>query len=121
MTYRTSVIRISNRHAYGAGMLGGRGVLTGSTAKDIRLSVREILAAALAFFIFSLSLWSGYEIRSVSNDVALLERDAAHLDARSKILKGIDAQLRSPERLERIAQRLGLHKPEDRQIVRLDD
>ena len=119
MTYRTSVLRMSQRQA--CGTFGRRDILIGSTSRDMRLSLREILAAALAFFIFSLSLWSGYEIRTVSNDIVLLERDAAQLDARAKVLKGIDAQLRSPERLGQMAQRLGFHKPEGAQIVRLED
>ncbi|MGQ9499147.1 MAG: hypothetical protein ACUVQ6_02040 [Dissulfurimicrobium sp.] len=119
MTYRTSVIRMSQRQAYGT--FGKRDILIGSTSRDLRLSLREILAAALAFFIFSLNLWSGYEIRSISNDVVLLERDKAQLDARSKILNEIDAQLRSPERLGQMAQKLGFHKPEGHQIVRLED
>lgn len=119
MTYRISALRMSQRQA--CATFGGRGILTGSISRDMRLSVREILAAVLAFFIFSLSLWAGYEIRSVSNDIVLLERDAAQLDARSKVLKGVDAQLRSPERLGQMAQRLGLHKPKGSQIVRLED
>lgn len=118
MTYRTAVLR-AQRQA--CGTLGRRYILTGSVSREMGLSVREMLAAVLAFFIFSLSLWSGYEIRSVSNDLILLERDAAQLDARAKILKGIDARYSSPERLEQMARRLNFHKPEAAQVVRLGD
>ncbi|MGB9711558.1 hypothetical protein [Dissulfurimicrobium hydrothermale] len=120
MTYRASVLRVSShRQTYVA--FGRRDILTGLAVRDLRFSLKEILAAVFALFIFSLSLWSGYEIRSVSNDLAMLERESAQLDARFKTLKEAEERLMAPERLALAAQRLGLHKPEGSQIVRLED
>ncbi|MDA8163125.1 MAG: hypothetical protein M0022_09535 [Desulfobacteraceae bacterium] len=120
MTYRTSAIRNLERHSYAA--FSRREQSMGMPLLKVnKLSVREFLAAVTACCILIVNLWAGYEIRSISNELTMLKRDAVQLDARYKSLKKTEGLLESPKRLGLIAKELGFHSPANSQIVRLED
>lgn len=117
---RTATLRLPQRRSNSA-LLNRKYTPSGASSfpRAAKFSLREAAAAFLALLFVVLGLWTGYAMKEIAGDLALLEKEASLIDSRRQELLAEEGRLRAPETLKALGEQLGLHPPAEDQVIHL--
>jgi hypothetical protein len=117
---RTATLRMPQRRS-GSALLNRKYTSSGASSfpRTVKFSAREAAAAFLALLFVVLGLWTGYAMKEIAADLAVLEKEASLIGGKRQELLAEEGKLRAPETLKALGERLGLHPPAENQVIHL--
>ena len=118
MTSKSATIRMPQRKVYPSRIRKGISPAA-RLAASVRSSLRGLAALLILLLFLGLSVYSSYRIRSVAQDITMLEQQYSSIQKERSQLSARLSALVQKERLVRIGKRLDLHPPGEGQTTTL--
>ncbi|RUM93376.1 MAG: hypothetical protein DSZ23_00060 [Thermodesulfatator sp.] len=119
MTTKSATLRMPQRRIYSP----ARNNKTRRAASPITIPVKFSLKAVAAIFILSvfvgLSFITSYKIRSIAQEIQMLENRYLTVTQENKILSEKFSAVANPKKLAALGKKLGLRQPSTDQIITL--
>ncbi len=119
MTTKSATIRMPQRRSYTTRT--PRKPHQGPSVNIFQSSLRGVLTFLILLLFLGLSVFASYKVKSVANDISVLEQRYATIQEENLQLKKRFSKMTSKATLAKIGKRLGLRPPAEDQIITLPE